>query len=88
MTTVKPEYIRIRLSLVEELIAEAKECCEDGYSNLAYVAGQLKGVTEAAIDINQCALPRSVTEIEREIREDDLYQIQEKLESIQEKINA
>jgi len=89
MTTAKPEYIRIRLSLVEELVAEAKERSEAGdYWELAYLAGQVKGVTEAAIDINQCALPRSVAAIEREFREDDLHQIQGQLESIQEKINA
>ena len=89
MTTAKPEYIRIRLSLVEELVAEAKECSEAGeYANLAYLAGQVKGVTEGAIDIHQCALPRPFAAIEREFREDDLHQIQGQLESIQEKINA
>ena len=47
MNTEKPEYIRIRLSLVEALVNEAIKCgIEMELVDLAYLAGKVEAVTE------------------------------------------
>ena len=88
MTTQKPTFIRVQLSLIEELLKEIVEhAVEDGYASLAYLSGKLEGAVEGAIS----PVPQNYYEREpgkdRELLNAIHRQQKEELQSIQEKIN-
>jgi len=73
MNTEKPEYIRIRLSLVEALVNEAIKCgIEMELVDLSYLAGKVEAVTE----------------LEVALRQEFASKKRDAMQSIQEKINA
>ena len=85
MTTQKPTFIRVQLSLIEELLKEIVEhAVEDGYASLAYLSGKLEGAVEGAIS----PVPQNYHEREpgkdRELLNAIFRQQKEELKSIQE----
>ncbi len=85
MTTQKPTFIRLHLSLIEELLNETVEhAIEDGYGKLAYLSGKLEAAVEGAI----YPVPQNYHEREpgkdRELLNAIFRQQKEELKSIQE----
>ena len=88
MTTQKPTFIRLQLSLIEELLNEiVEDAIEEGYGKMAYLSGKLEGAIEGAIS----PIPQNYHEREagkdRELLNAIFRQQKEELQSIQEKIN-
>jgi len=71
MTTQKPTFIRVQLSLVEELLKEIVEhAVEDGYASLAYLSGKLEGAIEGAISpVPQDYFDSELTEAQQRLKE-------------------
>ena len=85
MTTQKPTFIRVQLSLIEELLNELVDHSVEGeYGKLAYLSGKLEGAVEGAIS----PVPQNYHEREpgkdRELLNAIYRQQQEELRALQE----
>tara|TARA_B100000965_G_scaffold405016_1_gene437552 strand:+ start:974 stop:1207 length:234 start_codon:yes stop_codon:yes gene_type:complete len=71
MTTQKPTFIRVQLSLIEKLLDETIQVAKDGdYAELAYIAGRVQGVIEGTISaVPQECFDLELTEAQQRLEE-------------------